>query len=519
MNMRSKLHRIKLRVPGGALCVIAVSLFALCQTPAWSHDDVAPNVVIQWNQAALQGVRDSKLGPPMVSRALAIVHTCMYDAWAAYDERALGTRLGGALRQPRSRRDRAGKAKAISFAAFRALNDLFPQDEKSVFRPLMEQLGYDSDDTSTDTTIPSGVGNVACSAVLEFRQNDGSNQLGNLTDSGVPYADYTEYQPVNPPSKVPVDPALVIDVNHWQPLQYVDATGNFVTQQCVGSQWYKVLPFALRSADQFRSRLARIGPAQYGTSAFLEQSEDLIRLSAELTDKQKMMAEYWADGPHSELPPGHWSLFAQFVSARDHYGLDADVKLFFALTNAIFDAGIATWDAKRAFDSVRPATAIPFLFQGQQITAWGGPGKGTVSMDGRDWLPYQPSTFPTPAFQEFVSGHSTFSAAGAEILRLFTRSDEFGDSVTLAAGSSNIEPGITPASPVILRWRTFSAAADQAGISRRFGGIHFAAADLAGRRIGTIVARQAWVRASSLWTGRCPGHDGHERDELVETAW
>lgn len=117
-------------------------------------------MVIRWNQAALQAVRDSKLGPPMVSRALAIVHTCMYDAWAAYDERALSTRLGGAVRQPHSQRQQPKKTEAISFAAFRALVDLFAKDEQSVFRPLMEQLGYDPDDTSTNTSSPSGVGNA-----------------------------------------------------------------------------------------------------------------------------------------------------------------------------------------------------------------------------------------------------------------------------------------------------------------------------------------------------------------------
>jgi hypothetical protein len=500
INTLSKFQRLELRVSGSALRLVAVSCISLCPAAA-KPPELNPNVVIQWNQAALQGVRDSKLGPPMVSRALAIVHTCMYDAWAAYDERALGTRLGGSLRQPRVQRQSAKKTEAISFAAFRALVDLFPQDEQSVFRPLMEQLGYDPNDTSTAAMTPSGVGNAACAAVLEFRHNDGSNQLGNLTDGGVAYADYTGYASVNPPSRVPVDPSTVVDVNHWQPLQYIDSTGSFITQQCVGAQWYKVFPFALRSSDQFRSRLAGIGPAQYGTSAFLEQAEELVRLSAELTDEQKMIAEYWADGPNSELPPGHWNLFAQFVSARDRHSLDEDVKLFFAMTNAIFDAGIVTWDAKRAFDSVRPATAIPFLLQGQQIRSWGGPGRGTVEMDGRYWAPYQPSTFPTPPFQEFISGHSAFSAAGAEILKLFTGCDEFGDSVTFPPGTSKTEPGITPVSAVTLYWKTFSAAADQAGFSRRLGGIHFKLADLAGRTIGRIVARQAWVKAESLWCG------------------
>ncbi len=324
---------------------------------------------------------------------------------------------------------------------------------------------------------------------------------GQPGSSGLPYSDYTGYTPVNPPSPVPSDPATVVDPNRWQPLQYVDGTGTFVTQSFVGAQWYLVKPFALRSDDQFRPELAWFGPATYGSSAYLKQAEESVAISANLTDEQKIIAEYFADGPHSELPPGHWDLFAQFVSARDHHGLDEDVKLFFALTNAIFDGGIVAWDAKHAFDSVRPATAIPYVFQGQQIQAWGGPGKGTVSMDGRSWIPYQLSTFPTPPFPEYISGHSTFSAAGAEVLRLFTGSDKFGDSVTFPAGSSKIEPGLTPASPVTLTWPTFTDAANQAGISRRYGGIHFRAGDLTGRAVGTIVGYQAWLKAASLWNG------------------
>ncbi len=95
------------------------------------------NVVVQWNVAALQGVRDSRIGPPMVARALAIVHTCIYDAWeAAYDKRAVGTRFGDELRRPKRERTLANKNEAISFAAYRALVDLFALDKASVFDPV-----------------------------------------------------------------------------------------------------------------------------------------------------------------------------------------------------------------------------------------------------------------------------------------------------------------------------------------------------------------------------------------------
>jgi hypothetical protein len=286
----------------------------------------------------------------------------------------------------------------------------------------------------------------------------------------------------------------------------VDAAGNLVTPAFSGAQWQRVRAFAL-AAGELRSQA---GPARFGSPEFVAQGQALIDLSSALTDEQKMIAEYWADGPHSELPPGHWNLFAQQVLERDATGsrehdLDRAVKLFFALTNAIFDAGCCAWDDKVAFDSVRPITAIRWLFQGTTLTAWGGPGRGTRAIAGEDWFPYQPTTFPTPPFAEYASGHSTFSAAGAEILRALTRSDRFGGAVTLPRGSSRVEPGLVPARDVTLTWPTFSDAAAQAGMSRRYGGIHFAQGDLDGRAIGRAVARRCLAKALTYFDGTAPG--------------
>jgi len=470
------------------------------------------SVVVRWNSAALQGVRESKLGPPMVSRALAIVHTSAFDAWAAFDKLALGTRLGGALRRLPQERTLANKSKAISFAAYRAAVDLFPGSKRTVFDPLMAELGYDPEDNSTDPATPSGVGNLVSAALLEFRHRDGSNQLGDEPGGvpGVPYSDYTGYQPVNDPMDVrdprtPLDPATVHDPNRWQQLRYIDASGGDVTPKFIGPFWGQVIPFAMTSGDQFRPPPDE-GPAKYGSDLYAAQAKALVDISAGLTDEQKMIAEFWADGPHSELPPGHWDLFAQFVSARDHHGdnergVDLDVQLFFALTNAIFDAGICTWDGKRAFDYVRPITALRYLYFGQKIIAWGGPHQGPQEIDGETWFPYQPTTFPTPPFAEYPSGHSCFSGAGAEILKIFTKSDRFGGSVTFPAGSSRVEPGTVPAEDLTLSWPTFSDASDQAGVSRRYGGIHFEQGDLDSRHLGRLVARQAWDKARSYIQG------------------
>jgi hypothetical protein len=226
--------------------------------------------------------------------------------------------------------------------------------------------------------------------------------------------------------------------------------------------------------------------------------------SANLTDEQKSIVEYWADGPGTELPPGHWALFAQQTSKRHFYGIDDDVKLFFAMTNAMLDASIAVWDCKRAFDYVRPITAIRFLMAGQQIQAWGGPFKGTQTILGEHWQAYQTGAQPTPAFPEFSSGHSAFSAAAAEVLRSYTGSDAFDASVIIKAGSSRVEPGAVPAADLVLKWTTFSEAADQAGMSRRYGGIHFREGDLQSRAMGRLIGAQAWAKAKTYFTGSVP---------------
>jgi len=448
----------------------------------------------------------------MVSRALAMLGTCMYDAWAAYDERAVGTELSGALRRPSAEHSLADKEKAISYAAYRALTDVFPVDAESVYKPLMRQLGYDPNDNSTDVETPAGIGNVACAAVLEFRHHDKSNQLGDLAQGA--YNDWSGYTPRNTPATVP-GPTTVRDPNHWQPLVYVDSAGSLMTQRFAAAQWCFVTPFALSKGEEFRSAIEP-GPFKYGSREYQEQAEELIALSANLTDRQKMISEYWADGPKSEQPPGHWVLFAQLVSARDHHSLDDDVKMFFVLSNAMLDAGIAAWDAKRAYDSVRPITAISLLFRGRAIRAWGGRGKGTTEMDGSQWMPYQSSTFPTPPFPDYVSGHSTYSAAAARILTLWTGSDHFGSSVTLPKGSSKIEPGFTPHEPVVLKWETFTDAADEAGMSRRYGGIHFRRADLMGRTLGLAVANKVWSKAQSLFDGTASLPD---EQASVVNAW
>jgi hypothetical protein len=183
----------------------SASTFNFNQYGPSPYDDV----VLRWGEQTLTAVRATKPGPAVVARSLAVVHTAMYDAWAAYDAKALGTRTGASLRRPSSEFTANYKSKAISYAAYRVLLDLFPS-RASDFSGFMTALGYDPGDTSTDPTLPQGIGNRVAQAVLGFRHADGANQLGDY-NGGVPYSDYTGYKPLNDWNKVS-------DVYHWQPL-------------------------------------------------------------------------------------------------------------------------------------------------------------------------------------------------------------------------------------------------------------------------------------------------------------
>lgn len=454
---------------------------------------MADTIVTQWNDVTLSNIRTVHPGPPIVARMLAIVDTCMYNAWTAYDPVAsptIGTATTGIPKQPAGQQNDAARSVAISYAAYRAMLNLFPTNTGPA-TAMMASLGLDPTNASTDTTTPAGVGNVACAAVIASRRNDGSNQYGDL-NGGTPYSDYTGYVPVNTPD-------TINDPNRWQPLRVSDGHGGTVVQKYVTPFWGSVTRFNPNLALP-----ATEGPDTTPGAAFNAGIDRILQYSAQLNDRTKVIAEYWADGPSSELPPGHWSLFAKFVSQRDGHTIDQDAKMFFAQSNAILDASILSWSIKRQYDSVRPVTATHYIKAGVQVLAWAGPYQGTRTIDGATWQPYQALTVVTPPFPEYLSGHSIFSATGAEILKRFTGSDTFGGSYTQQPHTSRVEPLTVPAAPVTLSWRTFTDAANEAGLSRRYGGIHFVPGDVDGRELGHILGATEWAYAQTFFNGTQP---------------
>lgn len=503
------------------------------------------DLVVTWNETMLTAVRNGLPAPTIISRSMFMTHAAMYDAWTAYDSTAVPTMMDASIKRPAAEHTNANKAAAISQAAYHVLVAQFPIYEKrtAAFQNLMQDLGYDIV-SKGDPTTPAGIGYLAAKAMLSSRADDGSN-APLYSDVRSDY--YPElYKAVNSadPNSLNALRQPDFDPNHWTPLRVPtglvsDNNGrpaidlaeeaSYVDQSFLTPHWGAVTPFALTSPNEFRPApppqtgsdepyVDALGNQMTNHEACQQQINEILSISATLTDRQKALAEFWADGPRSETPPGHWNAIAHGISVRDNHTIDDDIKLYFALNGAVFDGGIAAWESKRYYDYIRPITAIQLNYAGQMIEAWGGPNMGTQLIPGEAWQPYQSLTFVTPGFAEYVSGHSVFSAAAAEVLTMFTGSDAFYDGVsmtnqdfdndgqpdmlgqhTIAAGSFMFEEG--PAEPVVLRWETFKDAANEAGVSRRYGGIHFQDGDLNGRIMGQQIGNQAFNLAQQYWNG------------------
>ncbi|RCL53860.1 MAG: phosphoesterase [Synechococcus sp. MED-G70] len=483
------------------------------------NPDPQPTVVARWNELALQAIRADKPVPTVITRALHLAHAAMYDTWAAFDPIAKGayTDLRRSSLTPQRTIERA-----ISHAAHSVLSTVFPHHSDR-FDDLLEQLGFDS------ARHPMArFGRQVAESVLSARAEDGSN-------AGNGYDDPSGYASINQEGSGEFDP------NRWTPLRIpngtaVDENGipiatddpsTYTLQSPLTPHWGDVTPFAISDGAAFRP----VAPPQLGDfsvytdatgftstndEAYRRQFTEVAAISATLTAEQKAIAEYWADGPLSSTPPGHWNEFAHDLSAREEYGLADDVKMFFALNNALFDTGIAVWDAKYAHDYVRPQTAIRHLFEDQEIIAWAGPNKGSQTILGQDWQPYQDVTFVTPAFPEYTSGHSGFSFAAATVLEAYTGSDVLfdghsrgvqdldgdGERDLIGAWSTDeLSFEEYDGDTIRLSWNTLWDAAAQAGRSRLYGGIHIQDGDLRGRAMGQQVAETVWGQTESLFSG------------------
>jgi hypothetical protein len=583
-------------VKGAAALLLVVALaaggcsFGDGSESAYVRDECTPrdrngrSVARVWNEALLHAIERDTPAPTVHARNLFHVSAAMWDAWAAYDAQA----DGWLVREKLSADDaQAARETALSYAAYRLLLHRYSyasglqetfDDLVATLEGLCYRIGY----VETEGESPAALGNRIAAAYIERGREDGANE-------GLRYADPT-YKPANPPLVVSEPGTKMRDPDSWQPLALsrivaqngIPQPGS--VQSFVGPHGGHVRGFALPASDAGvpidpgpPSRLDRSGGQGY-----IRDALEVIRRSSELDsrdivavdispgrrggnslgandgdghevnpatgkpyarnvvlrgDYARALAEYWADGPRSETPPGHWNSVANEVSDSPGFQrriggrgaeverLEWDVKLYLALNGAVHDAAVAAWGLKGHYDSARPISMIRYLAgngllptmpdlverrRGETfVRAWAGFPKdpatqasGVRWIRAVDWVPYQLPTFVTPAFAGYVSGHSTFSRAAAEVLTAFTGSSFFPGGlheVPVPRGTLKIEQG--PSRDLTLQWATYYDAADAAGTSRLYMGIHVPPDDLAGRRVGAQCGKAAWERAKRHFEG------------------
>ena len=606
------------------IAMVGVLLVGLGVTRPWVQQPACPavanhpewSVARRWDEALLDAIRRALPNPPVHARNLFHTSVALWDAWAAYDPTASGYIVKEKLTASNVG---AARNEAMSYAAYRLLSSRFikavgADESLSEFADVMDGLCLPITVTTTDGATPAALGNRIAAAVIAYGLTDGSNQANAYASP--------DYKPVNPPLVVNKSGTTMTDPNRWQPLQIehmISQNGIPVTngvQQAVGPDWGHVATFALPAGGPTGVPIDPGPPPKLGDTAtdqaFKDQAVEVIRLSSQLDptigttvdispgaignnelgtndgtghpvnpatgqpypsdvvnqgDFGRVMAEFWADGPKSETPPGHWNVLANLAS--DELAPDLkiggtgpvldrlqwDTKLYFALNGAVHDAAVAAWGLKGYYDSSRPISMIRYMggkgqssdpaqpsydkeglplapglveliskdttAAGQRhaalaghegeiaILAWAGqPADPKTQIGGvswilaADWVPYQASTFVTPAFPAYASGHSTFSRAAAEVLTGFTGSEYFpgGESgYTIPAGSLKFEEG--PTTDIALQWATYYDAADQAGRSRLWGGIHIDADDFTGRRLGSQCGKAALALARLFFDG------------------
>jgi membrane-associated phospholipid phosphatase len=379
------------------------------------------DVVTDWKTAALNAIRADKTPPPVASRALAILHASIYDA------------VNGIVRShepyfakgkaPRS----ASQEAAASAAAHKVLIALFPDYAES-FEELHE---------ATLAGIRHGPhkrrglewGESVAEQILVWRDTDKSDD-----DDVVP-----------PQGSGP---------GVWKPTPPGFA-------EYLLPQWGFVTPFAIPSGDFFRPD----GPPPLGSANAADYNEvkDLGEASSKnRTDEQTEIALFWADGPGTVTPPGHWNVIAQDVATARRNTLPQNARLFALLNVAMADAAICAWDAKYTYNFWRPVTAI------REGDTDGNPATAPEA----DWI----SLIVTPPFPDYTSGHSTFSGAAAAVLSLFYRTPR----ISFTNGSDAL-PG------VVRSFRSFLDAAREAALSRLYGGIHFRSANDDGLKSGLAI--------------------------------
>jgi hypothetical protein len=358
--------------------VLVFLLFLLLYFSTCLH---ACNVVIQWNNIALDAIRQNASSPPVASRALAVVNVAIHDAVASINRRYSAHNYS----VPDASDSASLEAAAVS-AAHATLVDLFP-NLKATFDDQYTRTVATFTDSAAAIADGTDVGLRVAKLLLADRATDGTQV----------------YKPY-PGSNVP---------GMWRP-----TPPSFTKAE--NPQWATQRPWCLTSDDEFRPP----PPPAIDSAAYVADHNQIFTLGAKFnstrTAEQSAIAQFWYDGPASDTPPGTWQAVAEIRACKEQFDLPATTRLFALVAMSLADAAIMGWDAKFTFGQWRPITAIRFANTASATTPP---------------LAYDPNWEPllnTPPWPDYLSDRAMFGGAAAQVLARF-----FGDNVPVSVVAGN----------------------------------------------------------------------------------
>ncbi|WP_186826997.1 vanadium-dependent haloperoxidase [Shimia ponticola] len=402
--------------------------------------------VWQWTDAMLQTVRDRAIAPPPATRLLATGHMAGFLARAALEpgRYAQGYRLAEAP---------AGADPDVAYGAAvaTAIRNVTGVDTRGALNQFLSAYP-DGEAKGRGVTW----GEYAARALTHARRDDGYKYRESAVFE--PRKDELAWQPTGPHFGAPNGPKF---------RQYADA---------LLPGWGYLTPWSMGDITTMR-------PSQFPSASSREFARQLDKIKALgshnstiRTDDQSEVAFFWEDGPRGVTPPGHWQIIAmQVLQNRGMDGLE-QARAMALLSMAQADAAIATWDCKFEQDILRPETAIRV----------GVPGGLHDHMIDRNWM----TLIPTPNFPAYTSGHSTFSATSAQMLKRIIGTDR----VRFSGQAPDLINWPTQLTGVTRSWTSLSQAAAEGGHSREYGGIHWEADDTEGQAAGRQVADHVFRR-------------------------
>ena len=476
-------------------------------TFALQLESARPSPVQHWNQLLSDLIAQQAIGPTRASRAYALFNTALYDLWAGLDPQA--QTVYGAPSIPLQ----AGQLEpALHRLAAQVLRQWFPESAEQINRELatVARVAHASKEHVAQIEV------VLKQQLLTLPALDPGPEAGPAAppfdpaerriDGWMP-----EHVPIDDPSAaresfltpywgaIPAfasDDVTALRPQGPEPFLLVDevvaSLDLAVAELQLEQDWlaadgttYPAGGYAVADHDWLVGEI--INPA------FIQQAQDVVEIQRNLTDEQKLIAEFWESGSGTAFPPGDWIAIASFMADQQPLSLSEEIKLFFGVGQAVGDAGIAAWDAKLHFNYARPVRVIRDLqalglLEGEELSSW-----QTYQMPGSN---------ASPPFAEYVSGHSSFSAAAATYLEDFFGSDALGLRLEFAPGSSRFEQGVVPAVATTVQWDTLAQAAESAGISRLYGGIHFDDGNRHGLELGQRVGDAVSEKVQQLLYGR-----------------